>query len=41
MIIINTEYAGCKKAVDKYIQENNITTIVPISDGWGTLIITK
>ena len=37
----NTEYAGCKEAVNKYIQENNITTIVPISDGWGTLIIVK
>lgn len=37
----NTEYAGCKEAVNQYIQENNITTILPISDGWGTLIITK
>ena len=37
----NIVYSGCKAAVDMYIEENNITNIVPISDGWGTLIITK
>ena len=37
----NSSYSGCKQAVNKYIEENDITTVVPITDGWGTLIITK
>lgn len=33
-------YKDCKTAVDKYCNENMLT-IVPISDGWGTAILCK
>ncbi len=36
----NTEYGGCKEAINKFIKEYGIS-IVPMNDGWGTAIISK
>jgi O-methyltransferase len=37
----NMTYPGCKEAVNKFMKENDDVTIVPLSDGWGTVVITK
>jgi len=37
----NTRYSGCKAAVNKFMKERGDVVIIPLSDGWGTVVISK